>query len=99
MATTATTTTTTSSSSPTILPKTGFAKVQSVLSGDTVVLLGKATQPNQPAPQVLFTLSSVSAPVSLFLVSLFVCHACGCLLEAVWEEWLLLSCCCRVMLE
>ena len=49
---------------PTILPKTGFAKVQSVLSGDTVVLLGKATQPNQPAPQVLFTLSSVSAPVS-----------------------------------
>ena len=69
MATTTTTTTSSSSSSlsPTILPKTGFAKVQSVLSGDTVVLLGKATQPNQPAPQVLFTLSSVSAPVSLFV--------------------------------
>ena len=55
----------TTTAPPTILPKTGFAKVQSVLSGDTVVLLGKATQPNQPAPQVLFTLSSVSAPVSL----------------------------------
>lgn len=51
-------------STPIILPKTGFAKVQSVLSGDTVVLLGKPTQPNQPPPQVLFTLSSVSAPVS-----------------------------------
>mmetsp|Transcript_17783 Transcript_17783/g.35783 ORF Transcript_17783/g.35783 Transcript_17783/m.35783 type:complete len:86 (+) Transcript_17783:125-382(+) len=50
------------SSAPIILPKTGFAKVQSVLSGDTVVLLGKPAQPNLPPPQVLFTLSSVSAP-------------------------------------
>ena len=50
---------------PIILPKTGFAKVQSVLSGDTVVLLGKPTRPNQPPPQVLFTLSSVSAPVRM----------------------------------
>ena len=56
-----------STTPPIILPKTGFAKVQSVLSGDTVVLLGKATQPNQAPPQVLFTLSSVSAPVSLFI--------------------------------
>jgi hypothetical protein len=55
--------TTPSTPSPVVLPKVGFAKVQSVVSGDTVVLLGKPTQPNQPPPQVLFTFSSVSAPV------------------------------------
>ena len=50
-----------STTSPVILPKVGFAKVQSVLSGDTV-LLGNPTKPDQ---QVLFTFSSVSAPVSM----------------------------------
>ena len=50
-------------SAPVILPKQGVARVQSVLSGDTAVLLGRPTKPNQPAPVVLFTFSSVLAPV------------------------------------
>lgn len=43
------------------LPATGFAKVKSVLSGDTVVLWGKPLAANQLPPEVLFTLQ-VSAP-------------------------------------
>lgn len=55
---------TAAASPPVILPKTGTARVQSVLSGDTVVLLGRPTGPNKVAPQVVFTFSSVMAPVS-----------------------------------
>jgi staphylococcal nuclease domain-containing protein 1 len=47
---------------PIVLPPTGVARVKSVLSGDTVVLLGKPTAPNQPQPEVIFTLESISAP-------------------------------------
>ncbi|KAL7575761.1 hypothetical protein ACA910_003091 [Epithemia clementina (nom. ined.)] len=47
---------------PVVLPKQGVARVQSVLSGDTAVLLGRPTQPNQPPPAVLFTFASVTAP-------------------------------------
>ena len=47
---------------PTILPSRGIARVKNVLSGDTVVLLGKATNPKAKAPEVIFTLESVSAP-------------------------------------
>jgi len=47
---------------PVVLPKTGIAKVKSVLSGDTVVLLGKATSPNKPPPEVIFTFEGLSAP-------------------------------------
>lgn len=50
---------------PIVLPKKGTAKVKSVLSGDTVVLLGRPLQPNQPAPEVVFTLESLNSPVSL----------------------------------
>jgi staphylococcal nuclease domain-containing protein 1 len=46
-----------------VLPKQGVAKVKSVTSGDTVVLLGKPPQPNLPCPEVLFTLEGLSAPV------------------------------------
>ena len=49
-------------STPIILPKTGSARVKSVLSGDTVVLLGKAASPNVAPPEVLFTLEALSAP-------------------------------------
>jgi staphylococcal nuclease domain-containing protein 1 len=45
-----------------VLPKQGVAKVKSVTSGDTVVLLGKPPQPNLPCPEVLFTLEGLSAP-------------------------------------
>lgn len=55
-------TSTSSSSSPVILPKQGTARVKSVLSGDTVVLLGKAVAPHIPPPEVLFTLEGISAP-------------------------------------
>ena len=47
---------------PTILPSRGAARVKSVLSGDTVVLLGKATSPNGKAPEVVFTLENITAP-------------------------------------
>jgi hypothetical protein len=47
---------------PTILPSRGVARVKNVLSGDTVVLSGKATTPNGKAPEVVFTLESVSSP-------------------------------------
>lgn len=47
---------------PTILPSRGAARVKQVLSGDTVILLGKATTPDGRAPEVVFTLENVSAP-------------------------------------
>ena len=50
------------SSKPIILPKTGIAKVKSVMSGDTVILLGKATAPNAPPPEVIFTFESMTSP-------------------------------------
>lgn len=45
---------------PTILPSRGAARVKQVLSGDTVILLGKPV--NGRAPEVVFTLENVSAP-------------------------------------
>lgn len=47
---------------PIILPSRGVARVKSVLSGDTVVLLGKASGPGGKAPEVVFTLENISAP-------------------------------------
>ena len=47
---------------PAILPARGTARVKNVLSGDSVILLGKAPGPNARAPEVVFTLESVSAP-------------------------------------
>lgn len=47
---------------PAILPARGAARVKQVLSGDTVILLGKAPTPNSRAPEVVFTLENVSAP-------------------------------------
>jgi len=52
----------TPSSPPVVLPAQGMARVKSVMSGDTVVLLGKPTAPNRPAPEVIFTFEGVSAP-------------------------------------
>jgi hypothetical protein len=59
---------------PVILPSRGVARVKSVLSGDTVILLGKASGPDEKAPEVIFTLENISAPryvlklsVSIFL--------------------------------
>lgn len=45
-----------------ILPPRGVARVKNVLSGDTVILLGKSTNPNGKAPEVIFTLESIGAP-------------------------------------
>ncbi|GAX13294.1 staphylococcal nuclease domain-containing protein 1 [Fistulifera solaris] len=50
------------SNPPVILPKEGTARVKSVLSGDTLILLGKATNPQRPPPEVLFTFEGLSAP-------------------------------------
>ena len=47
---------------PTVLPAKGVARVKNVLSGDTVILLGKASAPNGKAPEVIFTLENISAP-------------------------------------
>ena len=47
---------------PIILPSRGVARVKNVLSGDTVVLLGKPSGPNEKAPEVVFTLENISAP-------------------------------------
>ena len=47
---------------PTILPSRGTARVKQVLSGDTVILLGKASNPKARAPEVIFTLENVTAP-------------------------------------
>lgn len=46
----------------TVLPNRGSAKIKSVLSGDTVVLLGKAAEPGRRAPEVTFTFERVTAP-------------------------------------
>jgi staphylococcal nuclease domain-containing protein 1 len=45
-----------------ILPSHGNARVKSVLSGDTVILLGKATTPDGRPPEVVFTFEKVSSP-------------------------------------
>ena len=45
-----------------VLPSSGVAVVKSVLSGDTVVLLGRATQAGAHAPEVVFTFERVTAP-------------------------------------
>ena len=47
---------------PIILPSRGIARVKNVLSGDTVILLGKASAPGEKAPEVVFTLENISAP-------------------------------------
>jgi hypothetical protein len=47
---------------PTVLPARGVARVKNVLSGDTVILLGKATTPKGKAPEVIFTLENISSP-------------------------------------
>ena len=74
-----------------VLPKQGVARVQSVLSGDTVVLLGRPKGPNQPPPVVLFTFSSVMAPVCvLMLVAVAVTVRCGARV-GVWSPSLSLS--------
>ena len=44
-----------------VLPASGTAKIKSVLSGDTVVLLGKAAGGGK-APEVTFTFERVTAP-------------------------------------
>ena len=45
-----------------ILPFQGQAKVKSVLSGDTVVLVGKKGNNATRAPEVTFTFEKVNAP-------------------------------------
>ena len=49
------------STPPPVLPNRGTAKVKSVLSGDTVVLLGRAGE-GKKAPEVTFTFERVTAP-------------------------------------
>jgi staphylococcal nuclease domain-containing protein 1 len=46
----------------TILPNRGNARIKSVLSGDTVVLLGRASADGRSAPEVIFTFERVTAP-------------------------------------
>ena len=46
---------------PPILPNCGTAKVKSVLSGDTVVLLGRGAE-GKKATEVTFTFERVTAP-------------------------------------
>lgn len=46
----------------TVLPNRGSAKIKSVLSGDTVILLGRAAVPGGMAPEVTFTFERVTAP-------------------------------------
>lgn len=46
----------------TILPNRGTAKIKSVLSGDTVVLLGRSGGEGRSAPSVTFTFERVTAP-------------------------------------
>lgn len=50
------------------LPPTGKARVKSVLSGDTVVLVGTAPAPNVAPPEVLFTLDGILAPRYVVLI-------------------------------
>jgi hypothetical protein len=51
-----------SAAAPLRLPPKGTARVKSVLSGDTVILLGRSTAPHLPPPEVLFTLEGILAP-------------------------------------
>lgn len=51
----------TNNAPPVILPAKGKARVKSVLSGDTVILLGSAPNGGIP-PEVLFTLEGLNAP-------------------------------------
>lgn len=44
------------------LPPVGMARVKSVLSADTVILLGKPPHANAAPPEVMFTLDSIVAP-------------------------------------
>lgn len=53
---------------PVILPATGKARVKSVLSGDTVVLLGNTKAQNIVPPEVIFTFESLNAPRYVFLL-------------------------------
>lgn len=47
---------------PLQLPPMGMARVKSVLSGDTVILVGNS-KPNHPnPPEVMFTFESIIAP-------------------------------------
>ena len=50
------------SSKPVLLPQTGTARVKNVMSGDTVILWGKASAPHLPPPQVQFTLDGLMSP-------------------------------------
>lgn len=52
---------------PIILPATGVARVKSVLSGDTVILLGKPVAPDKPQPEVIFTFEAVNAPRYVYM--------------------------------
>jgi staphylococcal nuclease domain-containing protein 1 len=47
---------------PTPRRTAGFGTIKAVLSGDTVVLLGKATAPGAPPPELQLSLSHLSAP-------------------------------------
>jgi len=47
---------------PVLLPQTGTARVKNVMSGDTVILWGKASAPHLPPPQVQFTLDGLLSP-------------------------------------
>ena len=45
-----------------VLPPTGTARVKSVLSGDTAILLGAPKAPGLAPPEVVFTLEGINAP-------------------------------------
>ena len=62
---------------PAILPARGAARVKQVLSGDTVILLGKGATPNGRAPEVVFTLENVSAPRCVARASILTEGYCG----------------------
>lgn len=47
---------------PVLLPEKGTARVKNVLSGDTVILWGRAQAPGLAPPQVQFTLEGLMAP-------------------------------------
>ena len=47
---------------PVLLPPKGTARVKSVMSGDTVVLWGKAAAPGLQPPEVQFTLEGIMSP-------------------------------------
>lgn len=54
-----------------VLPSHGVARVKNVLSGDTVVLVGKASTPQGKAPEVVFTLERVTSPRYVIVLALF----------------------------